>query len=193
MTLTEDYQMKNILHWMLCHTVVLVLMIFIILAYYFREPVLGIKVSVPSPSLVSTKISSEDALEIEQNIEKAEIVKIEPKEILTPKDADYNFRPKEDVQIEVEENLLQSARKAYWNDELDRAKTLYYAYIDMHPDHPDGYGELGNLLSTIGDLESAAEMYKKAAKLLIKEGKNEQAKQLQEVLNSIEVIQKIAE
>lgn len=108
----------------------------------------------------------------------------------------YQFRPPEQQPVEdaeIQEDLLQQARKAYWNDDLEKARTLYQAYINLNPENPDGYGELGNLLSTQGNLNSAAHMYRKAAELLEKEGKSEQAAQLKEVLSSIEVIQNTPE
>ena len=103
----------------------------------------------------------------------------------------YDFRPAEEAAVEepVDENLLQKARKAYWNDQLDSAQKLYLDYIEQDPSNPDGYGELGNLLSTLGELDEAAEMYRQAADLLLKQGDTEQAAQLQEVLESIRVIQ----
>ena len=103
----------------------------------------------------------------------------------------YDFRPAEELPVTdvVDEDLLQKARRAYWNDQLDSAQKLYLAYIDQNPSNPDGYGELGNLLSTLGELDEAAEMYRQAADLLKQQGKNEQAMQLHEVLESIRVIQ----
>jgi len=109
----------------------------------------------------------------------------------------YQFRPPQEEpykpDTENAEDLLQQARKAYWNDELDQSKSLYEEYIALNPENPDGYGELGNLLSTMGDLDSAAEMYGKAAELLSNAGNTEQAQRLQEVLSSIEIIQNMPE
>lgn len=108
-----------------------------------------------------------------------------------------NFRPvelaAEEVQPELDEDILQKARKAYWNDDLQRARNLYQAFIGLYPDNPDGYGELGNLLSTIGDLDEASQMYQKAAELLLSQGQTEQAAQLLEVLDSIKDIQNMPE
>jgi len=105
---------------------------------------------------------------------------------------DYQFRPDSVVVDEniAETDLLQKARQAYWNDQLDKAESLYRAYIELNPDNPDGYGELGNLLSTVGSLGEAAIMYQQAAELLLRQGRIEQAAKLREVLDSIEIIQK---
>ncbi len=127
--------------------------------------------------------------------ETLEVIPVESAESLQAEE-NYQFRPPEQQPVEdadIKEDLLQQARKAYWNDDLEKARTLYQAYINLNPENPDGYGELGNLLSTQGNLNSAAHMYRKAAELLEKEGKSEQAAQLKEVLSSIEVIQNTPE
>ena len=112
-------------------------------------------------------------------------------------DENYQFRPPEEepYQPDADESgdLLQQARKAYWNDELLKSRSLYEKYIAVNPNNPDGYGELGNLLSTMGDLDKAAQMYRKAADILTSEGEIDQAQRLEEVLSSIEVIQNMPE
>jgi hypothetical protein len=106
---------------------------------------------------------------------------------------DYQFRDAQTTQAApAEMDLLQKARQAYWNDDLQKSRSLYQAYIELNPENPDGFGELGNLLSTLGDLDTAAQMYRRAADLLIARGETEQAARLMDVLDSIEVIQKTA-
>lgn len=106
---------------------------------------------------------------------------------------DYQFRDAQTADAApAEMDLLQKARQAYWNDDLQKSRSLYQAYIELNPDNPDGYGELGNLLSTLGDLDTASDMYRRAADLLIAQGENEQAARLMDVLDSIEVIQNSA-
>jgi len=193
------------------------LLIFIAVAVYFREPILGIEPGASADPRVVEQLEPSPAKEplqsvvdmpakknLDQPLQSVEILPDIPEslpatdesavsapvEIIVP-DNDYQFRPADEVAVSPagEEDLLQKARKAYWNDELSRAKTLYLAYIDLYPENPDGYGELGNLLSTIGDLDAAAQMYQKAAELLVKQGQMEKAEQLYEVLTSIDVIQ----
>ncbi len=155
------------------------------------------------PSLLATESTSPETLNTQVASSKAVGQVKEPAAIEFPEEAkdtpekiiaqqDYQFRPpaSEAEQIsEVQTDLLQKARQAYWNDQLDKAASLYRAYIEIHPANPDGYGELGNLLSTTGDLAEAALMYAKAAELLLQQGRIEQAAKLREVLDSIEIIQ----
>lgn len=250
--------MKKILHWLACHTVILVLLVFLAIAVFFRGPLFGIW---PEPektttSPTQTQASSEQPGEAQQSFQpeaeaKPAAVKPEisaqkpvsqqaepqsakpaasldntPAETpLTGPEADpeyesdtgslpntviertkpeilrqeenYQFRPpqEEPYQPVAEDSgdKLQKARKAYWNDDLQKSRSLYEQYIAVNPQDPDGYGELGNLLSTMGDLDKAAQMYRKAADLLISKGEIEQAQRLEEVLSSIEVIQNMPE
>ena len=73
---------------------------------------------------------------------------------------------------------------------MNKARSLYQAYIDLDPENPDGYGELGNLLGTAGELDEAAKMYGKAAELLTQQDRLEEAEQLIQVLESINVIKR---
>ena len=250
--------MKTVLHWLACHTVLIVLSLFVVVGIVFRGPLFGIW---PSAEAVKTEtdpvvatVEKAEAVKTEKNIppkslpepivkkviplsepkfETAEKTALVPEKKIQDKPApafrdepieiklqrapyisqslsvlkseapqalqnqqDYQFRPPEEEPAAVAQtqtDLLQQARKAYWNDELDKARSLYSAYIELNPDNPDGYGELGNLLSTAGELDAAADMYKQAAKLLVWQGKTEQAEKLNEVLNSIEVIQNSTE
>lgn len=129
------------------------------------------------------------------NSDVEEVVQRESAEAIQDKE-NYQFRPASEEPVDAADeqpDLLQQARKAYWNDEMEKARVLYHAYIDQHPDNPDGYGELGNLLSTMGKLDAAAEMYRMAADMLDQRGEIEQAQQLKEVISSIEVIQNTQE
>ncbi|MEJ2213110.1 MAG: hypothetical protein P8Y20_03370, partial [Gammaproteobacteria bacterium] len=106
-------------------------------------------------------------------------------------ETDPAFRPENELPVSEEQlkmDLLQKARRAYWNDQLNKAKSLYRAYIDLDQENPDGYGELGNLLGTAGELDEAARMYGRAAELLMQQNRHEEAEQLRQVLDSISVI-----
>ena len=108
-------------------------------------------------------------------------------------ESDFAFRPENDKPVtndDLKSDLLQQARRAYWNDQLNKARSLYQAYIDLDPENPDGYGELGNLLGTAGELDEAAKMYGKAAELLTQQDRLEEAEQLIQVLESINVIKR---
>jgi len=199
--------MKKLLHWIACHNVLLVLLAFLVVAVIFREPLFGNKDSKSESDITETKsvVSVQEIpqkTQADQTLPQSKLKQSVPDPVQSPvikaETADeiqlreqYDFRPPEELAVEkaVDENLLQQARKAYWNDQLDSAKKLYLAYIELDPTNPDGYGELGNLLSTMGELNEAAEMYRQAADLLNKQGKAEQAEELLKVLDSIRVIQ----
>jgi tetratricopeptide (TPR) repeat protein len=209
--------MIKLLRWIACHTVALVLLAFLLIAFVFREPLFGVKSSSSKTSVAdnhaliiqkSEAIASEQKVsDIQAKIETgtetfAKVKETEPpviKPVVIEAETaveiqhreQYEFRPADEQPVDdnLKEDLLQKARKAYWNDQLDSASKLYLAYIDQDPDNPDGYGELGNLLSTLGDLDEAANMYRQAADLLMRRGETAQAAQLQEVLDSIRVIQ----
>ena len=117
----------------------------------------------------------------------------EPVSEVASVESDFAFRPKNDKPVtndDLKSDLLQQARRAYWNDQLNKARSLYQAYIDLDPENPDGYGELGNLLGTAGELDEAAKMYGKAAELLTQQDRLEEAEQLIQVLESINVIKR---
>ena len=199
--------MKKLLHWVVCHNVLLVLLVFLVVAVIFREPLFGIKASKFESDISETN----SVVSVQEIPEKTQPEQSQPEStskqpvpdpvespVIKAETADeiqlreqYEFRPPEELVVEavVDEGLLQQARKAYWNDQLDSAKKLYLAYIELDPTNPDGYGELGNLLSTMGELDEAAEMYRQAADLLSQQGKAEEAEQLLKVLDSIRVIQ----
>ena len=116
---------------------------------------------------------------------------LQPAEITDSNETDPAFRPENESPVSEEQlkmDLLQKARRAYWNDQLNKAKSLYLAYIDLDQENPDGYGELGNLLGTAGELDEAARMYGRAAELLMQQNRHEEAEQLRQVLDSINVI-----
>ena len=116
---------------------------------------------------------------------------LQPAEITDSNETDPAFRPENESPVSEEQlkmDLLQKARRAYWNDQLNKAKSLYLAYIDLDQENPDGYVELGNLLGTAGELDEAARMYGRAAELLMQQNRHEEAEQLRQVLDSISVI-----
>ncbi len=230
--------MRTLFNWLLCHSVILVLLIFILTGVLFRAEIFGLD---PSTEIVQLQqdnsavgksepdSSSSSALpaalkaivEPERPVEKPEFpaipedrdkipqktaqTKTKPKSVNNVSSVSASpgkiqnppvFRPRETTTPEVPDRvdvdeLLQQARRAYWNDDLQTAENLYRQFISLRPDDPDGYGELGNLLSTLGNLPAAARVYQKAADLLVKQGKYEQAEQLNAVLSSIAEIQQI--
>lgn len=196
--------MRQVLHWFACHTVLIVLSAFLLIAIVYRDLLFGMApepldvnlLTVPDPvsEPVITKFSEQPAEQVPDAIKTGPVNSASASQI--QQQEQYDFRPAEALPVDPadpvdisEEDLLQQARKAYWNEQFDSAKLLYLEYIEKNPDNPDGFGELGNLLSTLGELDQAANMYRYAADLMLQQGDTEQAQQLHQVLDSIEVIQ----
>ena len=253
--------MRKILHWLACHSVLVVLFVFLVVAVVFRAELFGITPSEASakssqqPGEVSVMPQQEPLLQEPQIQETVNVIpeqatvetpvempaetpleqaasgqepdtapeltldltpdliqepspdvlpesQIAPEpavsEVSLPGKNGFEFRPEEKATSarsgssdnDLKIDLIQQARRAYWNDQLNKAKSLYLAYIDLDPENPDGYGELGNLLGTTGDLDAAEQMYLQAAQLLTEQGRLEEADQLNQVLESINVIKK---
>ena len=60
------------------------------------------------------------------------------------------------------QQVLYSAREAFWNGSVDKAESLYKSLISKGNTSPDIYGELGNVYYANGKLEDAATMYYEA-------------------------------
>lgn len=77
------------------------------------------------------------------------------------------FRPPEPVPVQPDaDELLQSARRAYWDGDWEQAEARYLEYLARYPDDPDGYGELGNLLQELHrDAEAHTAFYEAIVRL----------------------------
>ena len=64
---------------------------------------------------------------------------------------------------------IAKAREAYWKGDYSAAAAIYRNVTQAQPDNPDILGEYGNLLLREGKTREAAEMYEKAAHLLIEQ------------------------
>lgn len=192
--------MRSFLNWIACHSVALVFTLFLIIALVLRESLFGISQS-SSQSVVQESpqhLEQPTAAQLPNVPEQTITSAIEAEQIQQQKK--YAFRP--DVEPVDEQalasaretsgntpGLLQQARRAYWNEQYDQAVALYHQFIQVEPDNPDGYGELGNLLSSRGEFEQASQAYRSASRLLREKGDTAQAEQLQEVLEAIRIIQ----
>lgn len=78
------------------------------------------------------------------------------------------------------EVTLQSARKLFWENQLDDAAAAYRRYTENFPDDPDGFGELGNVLLKMGQVNDAQRYFEQAAKLLEAAGDIDQAYDLRQ-------------
>jgi hypothetical protein len=81
--------------------------------------------------------------------------------------------------------LLAAAREAYWLRNYELAEGKYREMIELQPDNPDGYGELGNMYFSQGNWEAAATAYYEAGTRLLGEGLIAQAQQLVDVIRGL--------
>jgi tetratricopeptide repeat protein len=81
--------------------------------------------------------------------------------------------------------LLAAAREAFWLHNYDDAEKNYHALIELEPQDPDAYGELGNMFFSQGRWEEAAAAYYEAGVRLVKEGRPEPARELVNVIRGL--------
>ena len=107
---------------------------------------------------------------------------------------DFRFRPLEDRPApdrevtgnDQEDDLLNRARRAFWNDDLPAAVNHYVKLIKMFPQDPDYLGELGNVYFEQGEKELAAQAYFESALRLENQGDRHRAVGLAELLRKID-------
>lgn len=85
----------------------------------------------------------------------------------------------------VVKNLLNDARKAYWEKDYEKSVTLYQSQIKTQPNVADIYGELGNVFFTMGSNETAAKHYFEAGQLFLQQKQDQRAKQVYEILSKL--------
>ena len=83
-------------------------------------------------------------------------------------------------------HVLAAAREAYWMRNPAKAESLYRQLIDLDPDNPDGYGELGNLYFSEGRWEDAASAYFEAGSRLARTGHMMEAENMLEVIRGLD-------
>jgi hypothetical protein len=81
--------------------------------------------------------------------------------------------------------LLAAAREAFWLHNYEDAEKNYRALMDLEPQNPDGYGELGNMYFSQGRWEEAAAAYYEAGTRLISEGRLDSARELVNVIRGL--------
>jgi len=81
--------------------------------------------------------------------------------------------------------LLAAAREAYWLRDYEQAEASYQQLIQLEPDNPDGYGELGNMYFAQGQWQPAAAAYYEAGVRLLNSGMVVQARQMLEVIRGL--------
>ena len=81
--------------------------------------------------------------------------------------------------------LLAAAREAYWLHDYDGAENIYRQLIQLEPDNPDWYGELGNMYFAQGQWQQASAVYYEAGVRLLNDGKMVQARQMVAVIRGL--------
>jgi Tfp pilus assembly protein PilF len=83
------------------------------------------------------------------------------------------------------ENLLKSARQAYWSNDLKTSVTLYNQLLKGSPNSIEYKGELANVYRQQGNTQEASKLYAEIAPKLVKMGR------ITEVLNMKRYIEKV--
>ncbi len=120
-----------------------------------------------------TASSTEKSVETPPQETVAEAVTGSPSEAASPPAAGGKDSPSSSA-----DSLLQSARKAFWSRDFDRAIDLYQRLIEQNPDNPDYIGELGNIYYNLNRFDRAAELFQQAGLLLVRKGDLARARQL---------------
>lgn len=82
--------------------------------------------------------------------------------------------------------LIEQARMAYQSGDSDKSIDLYKKLIDLDPDNPNAYGELGNVFYTKGEWKQAGEAYYEAALRLLSTGQSGQVLYLYRVIYGLD-------
>jgi hypothetical protein len=81
--------------------------------------------------------------------------------------------------------LLAAAREAYWLHDYEGAENHYRLLIQLEPDNPDWYGELGNMYFSQGKWQQASAVYYESGVRLLNAGKILQARQMVDVIRGL--------
>jgi len=81
------------------------------------------------------------------------------------------------------EQLLQSARTAFWEGQLEGSETLYLQYLSLNPADANAFGELGNLYQSMARPQDALDAYYEAGVRFKALGDREQLLQILELLS----------
>jgi hypothetical protein len=113
----------------------------------------------------------------------------EPEPAPEPAVAEMPVAPAGDSDGKSAYAILAAAREAYWLHNLEMAETYYQQLIQLEPDNPDGYGELGNMYFAQGQWEQAATAYYEAGVRLLEAGMLVQARQMVNVIRGLNGVQ----
>lgn len=97
------------------------------------------------------------------------------------------FRPARELPVPTSvvptrDDLVQQARRAFWNGDLEAAESGYMDLVAAYPDDADAFGELGNLYQSMGKPAEALDAYYEAGMRLRAHGETEKLGQVIEIL-----------
>jgi hypothetical protein len=90
-----------------------------------------------------------------------------------------------DAATETPYEVMAKARESFWLRDFDAAEQHYRKLIQIDPDNPDGYGEMGNMYFSQGKWDEAAASYYEAGTRLLNEGRVVQARQMVVVIRGL--------
>jgi len=73
---------------------------------------------------------------------------------------------------------LTTARKAFWDKDVEGAEKIYKELLEAEPNHPDLLREYGNLMMQSQQFDKAVDVYEKAANLLIDQNRYREVRPL---------------
>lgn len=82
------------------------------------------------------------------------------------------------------DELVQQARRAFWNGEFEAAETAYVDLLARFPGDADLFGELGNLYRAMGRPEQARDAYYAAGVRLKAAGEREKLKVIRDLFEA---------
>lgn len=83
-------------------------------------------------------------------------------------------------------NLLEAARQAYWQGDIDKAIQTYRDAMAVETDNADVAGELGNILFANGDINGAVAAYTEAGRRLIMQHRYGEAERVLDILRRLD-------
>ena len=84
------------------------------------------------------------------------------------------------------ENLLNQARIAFHAGDSNKSVSIYQQLVDLNPDNPNTYGEMGNVLYVQGKWKEAGQAYYEAATRLLSSGQPAQVMYLYRVIQGLD-------
>lgn len=91
----------------------------------------------------------------------------------------------EEQGAQLQQQLAQ-ARTLYWRKDIRGAELIYQSLGQAHPQNPDVWGEAGNFYYSLQRREQAIDAYSRAFDLLMRQGQQQRADQLQGVMHQLD-------